>query len=135
MSASLSFTPTTYDISLLRDGFAVVEVYANGFGRNVVERGFDCEAAADAHIDELLAAEREEAAAQAQADADNAAIDAELAGKLAQSASDLLHALDRGYFGNGHLFSDGSESAFVSELRDRLTAYRAATVVLAQKAA
>lgn len=68
MSASPS--PPTYDVSLFRDGFAVVEVYANGFGRNVVAGGFECEAAADAHIEDLLAAERDEAAALALAEAE-----------------------------------------------------------------
>lgn len=63
-------SPTTYDVSLFRDGFAVVEVYANGFGRNVVAGGFECEAAADHHIEELLAAERDEAAAMALAEAE-----------------------------------------------------------------
>ena len=128
-------SPTTYDVSCFRDGFAVVEVYANGFGRNVVERGFECEAAADAHIDKLLTAECDEAAALAQFDADNAAIDAELAEKLAQSASDLLFALDRGHLGSGHRFDDDSESAYVTDLRNKLAAYRAASSSVSQRAA
>lgn len=70
MSATASPSPTTYDISRFRDGWAVLEVYNNGLNRSIVERGFDCEAAAEHHADELAAAEREEAAALALAEAE-----------------------------------------------------------------
>lgn len=42
---------------------------------------------------------------------------------LVHDVRDFLLALDRGEFGKGHLFSDGTESAFVTALRDGLKAY------------
>ena len=48
-----------------------------------------------------------------------------LADSLARSVDDFLYALDRGDFGNGHRFSDGSESAYVADLRAKLDSHRA----------
>lgn len=38
--------PDGYDIEERRDGFAVIELRAGGFGRSLLERGFSCEAEA-----------------------------------------------------------------------------------------
>lgn len=63
----------------------------------------------------LVAEEQREAAENA---ADHAGIIA--ISEVVRSARDLIYALDRGDFGKGHQFSDGSESAYVADLRAKL---------------
>ncbi len=74
--------PTTtdrFDIILLRDGYAIVEIHSGGFGREVIEREFGCEASAWDRIDEILQADRDEAAAIALAIAEYDAEDLQVA--------------------------------------------------------
>lgn len=63
--------PDRFDIILLRDGYAIVEIHSGGFGREVIEREFGCEASAWDRIDEILQADRDEAAAIALAIAEH----------------------------------------------------------------
>lgn len=67
--------PDRFDVILLRDGYAIVEIHSGGFGREVIEREFGCEAGAWDRIDEILQADRDEAAAIALAIAEHDAED------------------------------------------------------------
>ena len=130
-TALLTHTHTQYDIGLDRDGFTVLLVGPNGIGRSPVEYGFDCEAEAQNRIDELLDAEAEERAEAAEAAASHAAYDAAENAKAAliKSVADFIWAADRGRFGSS-LHCDDAESAYVTDLRNKLAAVEmtAATV-------
>ncbi|MFC6790621.1 hypothetical protein ACFQE0_13990 [Methylobacterium komagatae] len=63
--------PDRFDVTRLRDGFAIVEIHSGGFGREIIEREFGCEAAAWDRIDEIVQADRDEAAAIALAIAEH----------------------------------------------------------------
>ncbi len=60
-----------FDVILLRDGYAIVEIHSGGFGREVIEREFGCEGAAWDRIEEIVQAEADEAAAIALAIAEH----------------------------------------------------------------
>ena len=65
--------------------------------------------------DAIYAAQQREAEA---AEAEAVAVTMHVAREaVADAVRDFLHALDRGDFGAGHRFSDGSESEFVGALR------------------
>lgn len=51
---------------------------------------------------------------------------------LAQAVDDFLYALDRGDFGNGHRFGDGTESAYVTSLREKLIEHLTDASLVAQ---
>lgn len=65
----MAASPTSlgYNVVELRNGWAVVEVYAGGFGRCIIERGIGCEAEADHLAQELADRDREEAFEAAEA--------------------------------------------------------------------
>lgn len=72
-------TPDRFDVILLRDGYAIVEIYSGGFGREVIDREFGCEAGAWDRVDEILQDEADEAAAIALAIAEHDAEEMQVA--------------------------------------------------------
>jgi hypothetical protein len=81
----------------------------------------------DCAADAIYAAqEREAAEAEEAADAEAVAVAMHVAREdVADAVRDFLHALDRGDFGTGHRFSDGSESAYVAALRQSIAPLQA----------
>lgn len=67
--------PDRFDVILLRDGYAIVEIHSGGFGREVMEREFGCEAGAWARVDEITHDDADEAAAIAATIAEHDAED------------------------------------------------------------
>lgn len=112
--------PADYYVNEVRGGYTASldgygQIGGDGADENdVFETYADAAHACNDHAD-LIAQEKREAAENA---ADHAGISA--ISDVVRSARDFLYALDRGDFGKGHQFSDGSESAYVADLRAKL---------------
>ncbi len=104
-------------ISAGRDGF---DIY---FGGRLIGSDFDNYAAACFYAQEHAASIADEEAAAAEAEAEYTG---NLAQQVAQSAADLIYALDRGDFGSAALKHGDTESAYLADLRAKLAAYKAA---------
>lgn len=112
--------PVGYHVISTGREYAVTEDDCHGHWP-VVKSGFEDKLDAIFWAQERAEAIEEEERLAAEAEAEEAAEN------LAQSVADLLYALDRGHLGTNALrFGDGSECAFITDLRAKLAAYEAA---------